>query len=180
MGAISAAQADPARQPRRTAASSRARRWPPAAASAAGQATGPGTAIGPGGATGAGVAIAPGAAEWGWRAGPVWLFALGSAFVFGLGFGLAPALGSVSRGWRLRGRLGVLRFRFLGLLGGLIALDQFLRHALRHAGRSLREHWLAFARQPFLGVEKIRIHDGGRIEAFTSRKQDAERQRQGG
>src|SRR5262249_23548364 len=64
MGAISAAEADPATHPRRTAASSRARRWPPAAASAAGQAAGPGTAIGPGAAIEPGIAIALGTAEW--------------------------------------------------------------------------------------------------------------------
>src|SRR5262249_54900430 len=70
MSAISAAQADPARRPRRTAASTRARRRPPAAASAAGQGPGAGGAGWAGGATGAGGSIGPGAAEWcgGWWA----------------------------------------------------------------------------------------------------------------
>src|SRR5947209_3411043 len=72
------------------------------------------------------------------------------------------------------------RGRILDLLARLIALDHFLRHALRHPWRSLREHCFAFPRQPLLGVEKIRVHEARRIEAFTTRKQDAERQSQDG
>src|SRR6516162_7542353 len=111
--------------------------------------------------------------------GARFVFRLGDDFWFRLGFrlGLGLSLGLGLVRLRLHGRL---RLRFLDLLARLIALDQFLRHALRHPWRSLREHWLAFPRQPLLGVEKIRVHEGRRIEAFTTRQQDAERQGQDG
>src|SRR5262249_60619992 len=95
MSAISASRADPARRPRRTAASTRAMHRPRAAASAAGQATGPEIAIAPGVAFAPAIALAPATAEWGWRAGPIRPSAWGPPLGSGLGCGLCLALALV-------------------------------------------------------------------------------------
>ena len=50
----------------------------------------------------------------------------------------------------------------------LIALDQFLRYALRHPRRAFREYRFAFARQLLLGAENVRTEHVGRIEGFAS------------
>ena len=61
-----------------------------------------------------------------------------------------------------RGGCGFGRRRGLG--GLLIALDQFRRNALRHAGRAFREHGLALARQLLLGGEDVGMNNRRRIE----------------
>src|SRR5262245_32309724 len=99
------------------------------------------------------------------------LFRLSHDFGFRLGFCLRLKLGL---GWRgLCGRLSLLR-----LLGSLVALDQFVRHALGHTGRPFREHRLALAREPLLGIKKIAVQDAGRIETLATRQAEAERQRE--
>src|SRR5262249_20623104 len=91
-----------------------------------------------------------------------------------LGLLLNLRLGLGRRG--LRRRLRLLRLR----LGCLIALDEFVRHALWHARCALPGHRLALAPQPLFCVCKVRIHDGGRIEALATCKHESKRQRQDG
>ncbi len=69
-------------------------------------------------------------------------------------------------------------WRWFRLGGRLIALDQLLRHALRHARGALREHRPALARQLLLGVEDLRRRRssvGSKVSQPAS--SEAERQR---
>ncbi len=88
----------------------------------------------------------------------------GFATVFGLGLGFG--LGSSGCGGN-RLRLG----------RRLIAFDQLLRHALRHARRPLGKHRPAVALQLLLGVEHVGAEELGRVEAFAARKHKPQRQR---